>query len=64
MDKTLNPWNNECELCYGRHKFKVGDWMFKVEHPYASDGPIIVCQVCLFRNSDEMKVIDKQQFTG
>jgi len=44
---TKNPWNNECEMCYSKHKFKTGDWMFQILHPWSPDEPIIVCKVCL-----------------
>lgn len=46
---TRNPWNNECEACYGKHPFKPGEPMFEVLHPFAPDEPIIICQICLFR---------------
>jgi hypothetical protein len=57
---TENPWNNECELCYGKHPFKEGDVMFQVIPTGLCDEPIIICQICLFRNKWE--AIDKQKF--
>ena len=55
------PWNNECELCYGKHPFKTGDWFFHVLHPWAPDAPINICQICWFRADKEVKLISKHQ---
>lgn len=55
-----NPWNNECEVCYSKHPFKTGEWMFEVLHSFCPDEPIIVCKICLFR--DNSKVLNKAIF--
>lgn len=57
---TKNPWNNECELCYGRHRFNQGEMMFLVIPVGFCDEPIIVCKICLFSHS--WTALDKKVF--
>ena len=59
---TFKPWHDECELCYGKHPFKAGDFMFKVEHEYAPGEHIIICQVCFFRSGAMANLIRKATF--
>jgi hypothetical protein len=57
---TPIPWNNECEVCYGKHPFKDGETFFHILHPFSPDEPINVCQICWFRS--EGKLISKHTF--
>ena len=61
-NNNLNkPWNGECEICYGKHPFKEGEWYMRVKHPWAPDWPLNICQICWFR-SEGAKLISKHQF--
>jgi hypothetical protein len=60
-ENEIKPWNGECELCYGKHPFKQGEWFFHILHPWSPDVPINVCQICWFR-SEGAKLVSKHQF--
>lgn len=54
------PWNGECEICYGKHPFKQGEWFFRILHPWSPDSTINVCQICWFVSNG--KLISKHQY--
>ena len=55
-----HPWNGECEMCYGRHKFKADEVFFHILHPWSPDEPINVCQICWFVSNG--KLLSMQRF--